>query len=78
MTLQLTLIPLNAYVRIIMQIFKRIIAVGLSALALAGCGNDIDCEPGPGFSKLYGNGGRPSNRDAMEHTICRDSNGNPV
>lgn len=58
--------------------FKQITIFAICVLTITGCGNDIECQPDSTYYKLFENGGRPSNKEAMDHMICRDSNGNPI
>ena len=48
------------------------------ALGISGCGSDVECEPGPDFHKLFQDGGQPSNKEAMDHMVCTDSEGNII
>lgn len=56
----------------------RVLFLAMVVFAIAGCGDDIDCEPTQGFYDFYKNGERPSNAEAMKHMECRDSEGNRI
>lgn len=50
--------------------------MAICALVVAGCGNEDECAPDSGFHKLFENGNRPTNKEAMAHITCTDSEGN--
>lgn len=55
---------------------KGFVAIAVCTLIIAGCGNDIECEPDADFYKLFENRNHPTNKEAMQRVTCKDSEGN--